>query len=105
MKSALLDRLNGVIEIADGRDHDDFGRRVVLAEDRQDLEARDAGQRDAEQCDVDFLAREECQGSLTARRPDHAVVAAKRIGHALARGFVLVDHQNGSGPVQRCGGV
>ena len=83
------------VDVGDRRGHDHLGGRVVLAQDAQQLETRDAGLAHVDERDVDLVAREQREGAFRARGAQDAEVLPQRVVQRLARSLVLIDDEQG----------
>ena len=92
---AVLHRLHGRLDLADGRDHDDFDERVVLPDDAQDLEAADPRQAHVEQNQIDVFAIQDREGGFATGHAEHVVVTLQDRRQRVAHALVVVDDEDG----------
>ncbi len=92
---AVLHRLDGGLDLVDGRDHDALDEAVVLLDDPQHVEAADAGQAHVEQDQVDVFLAQEHEGGLAARHRQHAVIPLQDRRQRVAHPLVVVADQDG----------
>ena len=93
VEGAKLHRLHGGADVGCRRRHDDFRGRVVLAQDAQQLEPRDAWLVDVDDRDVDLVADQQRECAFRARGAHDPILLPQRLVQRLAAGFVSIDDQ------------
>src|SRR5262249_28034784 len=88
-------RLDGGLDLVDGRDHDHFDEAVVLFDNAEDLKAADSRQPHVEENQIHVVAYEDAERCFTALRAQHPVLALQNRCEGVAHPLVVVDDEDG----------
>ena len=90
---AELHGLHRQVDVGRVGEHDEFGQRIVLADDAQEVEAADSGQRRIRQHQVDAVAAEHGERGLGGAGAQHAGVALEDVRQPLPGRLIGINDQ------------